>query len=164
MLVKRVLIVEDEPAIADNIVFALEAEGFATTVCHTGREALDTFLDSEIVFIVLDIGLPDLSGIEVCKQVRAKSNVPLTFLTAKSDEIDRILGLELGADYYITKPFSPRELTARILTILRMVDTKAEARVRDTSRPLHIDDNRRMFHFKSCIKFSSHCIKVWCSN
>lgn len=114
-----VLVIEDEPAIADNIAFALEAENFGVVCCSTGKEGVDRAKQGDIALIILDVGLPDISGLEVCKIIREKENIPLLFLTARSDEVDRILGLELGADDYVTKPFSPRELVARVRAILR---------------------------------------------
>jgi len=117
---KTVLIVEDEQAIADSIAYALRTDGFAPRHVTLGEQAL-AVLRSEAApqLVVLDIGLPDMSGLEVCRRLRQFSEVPVIFLTARSDEIDRIVGLEIGADDYVTKPFSPRELVARIRVILR---------------------------------------------
>jgi two-component system catabolic regulation response regulator CreB len=116
-----VLIVEDETAIADTIQYALETEGFTPLWAATGQEALDQFDTAAVDLIVLDIGLPDINGIELCKQLRQKSNVPIIFLTARDAEVDRVVGLEIGGDDYVVKPFSPRELTARVKAILRRV-------------------------------------------
>ncbi|QYG04890.1 two-component system response regulator CreB [Janthinobacterium sp. PAMC25594] len=117
---KTVLIVEDEQAIADSIAYALRTDGFTPRHVTLGEQAL-AVLRSEAApqLVVLDIGLPDMSGLEVCRRLRQFSDVPVIFLTARSDEIDRIVGLEIGADDYVTKPFSPRELVARIRVILR---------------------------------------------
>ena len=117
---KTVLIVEDEQAIADSIAYALRTDGFTPRHVTLGEQAL-AVLRSEAApqLVVLDIGLPDMSGLEVCRRLRQLSEVPVIFLTARSDEIDRIVGLEIGADDYVTKPFSPRELVARIRVILR---------------------------------------------
>ena len=117
---KTVLIVEDEQAIADSIAYALRTDGFTPRHVTLGEQAL-AVLRSETApqLVVLDIGLPDMSGLEVCRRLRQFSEVPVIFLTARSDEIDRIVGLEIGADDYVTKPFSPRELVARIRVILR---------------------------------------------
>ena len=117
---KTVLIVEDEQAIADSIAYALRTDGFTPRHVTLGEQAL-AVLRSEAApqLVVLDIGLPDMSGLEVCRRLRQFSEVPVIFLTARSDEIDRIVGLEIGADDYDTKPFSPRELVARIRVILR---------------------------------------------
>src|SRR5450830_683319 len=117
---KTVLIVEDEQAIADSIAYALRTDGFTPHHVTLGEQAL-AVLRSEAapLLVVLDIGLPDMSGLEVCRRLRQFSDVPVIFLTARSDEIDRIVGLEIGADDYVTKPFSPRELVARIRVVLR---------------------------------------------
>ena len=117
---KTVLIVEDEQAIADSIAYALRTDGFTPRHVTLGEQAL-AVLRSEAApqLVVLDIGLPDMSGLDVCRRLRQFSEVPVIFLTARSDEIDRIVGLEIGADDYVTKPFSPRELVARIRVILR---------------------------------------------
>jgi len=122
---KTVLIVEDEQAIADSIAYALRTDGFTPRHVMLGEQALDALrpIPGEAapmpVLVVLDVGLPDMSGLEVCRRLRQFSEVPVIFLTARSDEIDRIVGLEIGADDYVTKPFSPRELVARIRVILR---------------------------------------------
>ena len=114
-----VLIVEDETAIADTIQYALETEGFAPLLAPSGQEALDQFTSTPVDLIILDVGLPDMNGFELCKQIRQKSHVPIIFLTARDDEVDRVVGLEIGADDYVVKPFSPRELTARVKAVLR---------------------------------------------
>jgi two-component system catabolic regulation response regulator CreB len=117
----RILIVEDEPAIADTLVYALKTEGFVSAWRTTGREALAALAAEPYALVILDIGLPDLSGFEVCKQIRAHSAVPVLFLTARQAEVDRVVGLEIGGDDYVVKPFSPREVTARVKAILRRV-------------------------------------------
>jgi two-component system catabolic regulation response regulator CreB len=114
-----VLVVEDESAIAETITYALQTEGFAPLWRSTAREALAALEDSAIALVVLDVGLPDGSGFDLCREIRRKRNVPVIFLTARSGEVDRIVGLEIGADDYLTKPFSPRELTARVRAVLR---------------------------------------------
>ncbi|MNU90273.1 Transcriptional regulatory protein CreB [compost metagenome] len=115
----RVLVVEDEAAIADTLLYALRSEGYAASHCALGREALERLRDEGADVVVLDVGLPDLGGFEVCRQLRTFSQVPVIFLTARNDEFDRVLGLELGADDYVTKPFSPREMVARVRARLR---------------------------------------------
>ena len=115
----RILIVEDEPAIVDTLVYALKTEGFAPEWRPTGHEALAALAAGPFALVILDIGLPDLSGFEVCKQIRARSAVPVLFLTARQAEVDRVVGLEIGGDDYVVKPFSPREVTARVRAILR---------------------------------------------
>ncbi|WP_426340998.1 two-component system response regulator CreB [Pseudoduganella sp. S-14] len=116
---KTILIVEDEQAIADSIAFALGKEGFAPHHVMLGEQALVAAREQAPALVILDVGLPDISGLDVCRRLRQFSEVPVIFLTARSDEIDRIVGLEIGADDYVTKPFSPRELVARVRVILR---------------------------------------------
>jgi two-component system catabolic regulation response regulator CreB len=115
----RVLLVEDEPTIADSLIYALETERFSVTHALTGREALAASQATRYDFAILDIGLPDMTGLEVCRALRERSAIPILFLTARNGEMDRILGLELGGDDYVTKPFSPREIVARVRAILR---------------------------------------------
>jgi two-component system catabolic regulation response regulator CreB len=115
----KILIIEDEPAIADTLLYALKTEGFEPHWCATGQAGLAALAAQEFALVVLDIGLPDGSGFEFCKTIRTRSNVPIIFLTARASEIDRIVGLEIGGDDYLVKPFSPRELTARVKAILR---------------------------------------------
>jgi two-component system catabolic regulation response regulator CreB len=122
----RILIVEDEPAIADTLIYALRTEGFSPEWCATGRAGLTALATKSFAFVVLDVGLPDGTGFDVCKQIRAGgSAVPVLFLTARNTELDRVLGLELGGDDYLVKPFSPRELTARVKAILRRTQNGA---------------------------------------
>lgn len=116
---RHVLVVEDEPSIADTIVYALQTEHFDVTHCSTGSDALQTVQQGGFDCLILDVGLPDISGFDVCRQLRQHSQVPVIFLTARDGEIDRVLGLELGGDDYVAKPFSPRELVARVRAILR---------------------------------------------
>ena len=115
----RVLLVEDEPAIADTLVYALGTECFEVTHVLTGAHAIAAAGRESFDFAILDIGLPDMTGIDVCHQLREISAIPILFLTARDAEVDRILGLELGGDDYVTKPFSPREIVARVRAILR---------------------------------------------
>ncbi len=114
-----ILVVEDEPSISDNLSFGLKREGFASVVVTTGIEAIGQLRERRFALVVLDVGLPDTTGFEVCKQIRSFSQVPIIFLTARNEEIDRILGLEIGGDDYVCKPFSVRELVARVRVILR---------------------------------------------
>jgi two-component system, OmpR family, catabolic regulation response regulator CreB len=115
----RVLLVEDEPAIADTLIYALGTECFEVTHALTGAEALAAVAQDNFDFAILDIGLPDMTGLDVCRRLRESSAIPVLFLTARDGEMDRILGLELGGDDYVTKPFSPREIVARVRAILR---------------------------------------------
>jgi two-component system response regulator RegX3 len=115
----RILVVEDEETLAEAISFLLSKEGFDVSVAATGPEAIEAFDKSGADLILLDLMLPGLSGTEVCRQIRSKSSVPIIMLTAKDSEIDKVVGLELGADDYVTKPYSSRELIARIRAVLR---------------------------------------------
>jgi len=115
----RILIVDDEPAISDNIQFVLESEGLETVRVATGLAATPILDEGTIDLIVLDIGLPDINGLDLLKEIRRTRATPIILLTARTAEIDRVLGLEIGADDYIAKPFSPRELAARVKAVLR---------------------------------------------
>ncbi len=115
----RILVADDEPNIREVITFALERAGFATATARNGSEALQQVRRGPVDLIVLDIGMPEMDGLEVCRQIRKTSEVPILFLSARDEEIDRILGLEIGGDDYVTKPFSARELVARINVILK---------------------------------------------
>jgi two-component system catabolic regulation response regulator CreB len=149
----HVLLVEDEPAIADTLVYALKTECFEVHHALTGRAALDAFAAKPFDFAILDIGLPDMTGLEVCKKLRESSAVPVLFLTARDGEVDRILGLELGGDDYVTKPFSPREIVARIRAILRRSQNggttpapAARAKPELPAGPLHHDAHAMRIH------------------
>jgi two-component system catabolic regulation response regulator CreB len=120
--VRSILLIEDEPAIADTLVYAFETEHFDVRHALTGGDGMTALEDRQPDCILLDVGLPDGSGFDFCQRIRARSSVPILFLTARDAEIDRILGLELGGDDYVTKPFSPREVVARVRAILRRTD------------------------------------------
>jgi two-component system response regulator RegX3 len=115
----RILVVEDEASFSEALVFLLRKEGFEVAVADTGTKAMAEFDRTGADLVLLDLMLPGLSGTEVCRQIRARSSVPIIMLTAKDSEIDKVVGLELGADDYVTKPYSSRELTARIRAVLR---------------------------------------------
>jgi two-component system response regulator RegX3 len=117
--VTRVLVVEDEESFSDALSYMLRKEGFEVAVAATGPDALDSFDRAGADLVLLDLMLPGLPGTEVCRELRTKSNVPVIMLTAKDSEVDKVVGLELGADDYVTKPFSSRELVARIRAVLR---------------------------------------------
>jgi len=117
--VTKILIVEDEDSVLDPLELLLSKEGFSIETARNGREGLDKFSKVSPDLVLLDIMLPEVSGTEVCRQIRAKSNVPIIMLTAKDTEVDRVVGLELGADDYIVKPYSKAELVARIKAVLR---------------------------------------------
>lgn len=123
---KQILCVEDEAAIVLPLRYALEREGWSVSWANTGTQALQLLAQQSFDFIILDVGLPDLNGFEVCKQLRQKYQTPLLFLTARDDEIDRVVGLEIGADDYCSKPFSAREIVARIKAIWRRMENQAQ--------------------------------------
>jgi two-component system OmpR family response regulator len=129
--VHRILVVDDEPHIRDVISFALERAAMKAITVGRGADALTAFRRDEVDLIVLDVGLPDIDGLEICRQIRKTSSLPILFLSARDEEIDRILGLEIGGDDYVTKPFSPRELVARIRTILKRTGNTASGDLRD---------------------------------
>lgn len=114
-----ILLVEDEPAIAETLIYALTTEGFTTEWLSLGQAALARLKQGDVDLVVLDVGLPDQNGFDVCRELRRFSEVPVLFLTARTGEVDRIVGLEIGGDDYVAKPFSPREVAARVRTILK---------------------------------------------
>ncbi len=115
----KILIVEDEASFSEALEFLLGKEGFSIVTAATGTEALRKFEQGGIDLVLLDLMIPEISGIEVCRQIRAKSKIPIIMLTAKDSEVDKVVGLEIGADDYVTKPYSSRELVARIRAVLR---------------------------------------------
>lgn len=146
---QRILVVEDEPAIADTIVYALSTDGFEPHWCATGGAAVEAAQAGNFALAVLDVGLPDVNGFELFKQLqRGGAGLPAIFLTARSTEIDRVVGLELGADDYIAKPFSPRELVARVRTVLRRVQRSTGAAGAAPACAFEVDDERKAIRFK----------------
>ncbi|MFZ5852921.1 MAG: response regulator [Chloroflexota bacterium] len=121
-MARTLLLVDDEPTLRETVAEALEADGYRVVGAADGREALARFRAERPDLVLLDLMLPELSGIEVCRIMRAESSVPILMLTAKNSELDKVVGLEVGADDYVTKPFSLRELTARVHALLRRVD------------------------------------------
>ena len=147
----KILIVDDEPSIVDNISFALETEGFLSTSCTTGGDGLHAFKTDDFDLIILDIGLPDMNGFELAKLIRNSSQIPIIFLTARSNGIDRVVGLELGGDDYVTKPFSPRELSARVKAVLRRTNPNHSVEIDSTeedSRLFEIDDEKMQICYR----------------
>ncbi|MEI7915386.1 MAG: response regulator transcription factor [Mycobacteriaceae bacterium] len=143
----RVLIVEDEESLADPLAFLLRKEGFEATVVTDGPAALAEFDDSGADIVLLDLMLPGMSGTEVCKQLRGRSSVPVIMVTARDSEIDKVLGLELGADDYVTKPYSARELIARIRAVLRRGGEAEESGLVDAileAGPVRMDVERHV--------------------
>ena len=121
----HILLLEDEESIADALIYSLKAEGFQVTWCQLVQEAI--VHSANVDLLILDVGLPDGNGFEFCKQIRRQSEVPVIFLTARASEIDRVVGLEIGADDYVVKPFSPRELVARVKVILKRTQRQLAA-------------------------------------
>lgn len=169
---KRILVVEDEPSVADNMTYALATEGFTPEWCQTGGEAQTVLSRGEIALVILDVGLPDMNGFELAKTIRQHSDVPIIFVTARAEEVDRIVGLEIGADDYMVKPFSPRELTARVKAILRRTERQPN-RNRESQRTQHsssfqLDEVRHLvsycgvalslsrYEFRLCCLFVKH--------
>lgn len=156
----RILIVEDEPAIADTLTYALSNDGFETVWKPTGQEGLACLKESVFDLVLLDVGLPDINGFDLFRDIQRSHNVPIIFLTARSGEIDRVVGLELGADDYISKPFSLREVCARVRTVLRRVNRELPAtptlasqatgadEIKSTGA-FHVDDTRKSITYQS---------------
>jgi DNA-binding response OmpR family regulator len=126
-----ILLVDDEDAVQKLLAYPLERDGFRVVQARDGEEALERFAQERVDLVVLDLMLPKLDGLEVCKRLRAESSVPIIMLTARDDELDKVLGLELGADDYITKPFSIREFRSRVRALLRRAATAAESQQED---------------------------------
>lgn len=126
MAKERILVVDDDPSLREVVRFALENAGFEPVEARDGKDALEKFKQSEPDLIVLDIMMPEMDGNDVCRAIRQTSSVPIIFLSSRDDEIDRVLGLELGGDDYMTKPFSPRELVARIKAVFRRTAAPTE--------------------------------------
>jgi len=143
-----VLVVEDEPAIAANVEYALRTDGFRPLCAALGMQALEILRREVVDAVILDVGLPDVNGFELCKQIRAFSHVPILFVTARSDEVDRIVGLEIGADDYVVKPFSPRELVARVKTILRRAQRSHMQAQAQSAGWFNLDEERARIVFR----------------
>lgn len=138
-----ILVVDDDPNIRDVLRIALGQGGFTVAEVGDGQAALASFTKTGADLIVLDIGLPEMDGLDVCRAIRKTSAVPILFLTARDDEIDRVVGLELGADDYVTKPFSPRELVARVRVILKRTQPQSVADLRRRG-VLEVDEDRHI--------------------
>lgn len=147
---RTILVVEDEALIAETLVYALRTEGFTPVWKTTGAEALAAMAEQPVALVVLDVGLPDVSGFDVCREIRRCHTIPIIFLTARSEAIDKIVGLELGADDYMAKPFSPRELTARVRAVLRRVsvDAPTAAGSNPVSGPWRHDEARCRIEYR----------------
>jgi two-component system catabolic regulation response regulator CreB len=142
---KNILLIEDEQSIADTICYALQADSFSVVWKNLGREGITYFQQHPVDLIILDVGLPDMNGFDVCKELRTLTDIPIIFLTARSDEIDRVVGLEIGADDYVLKPFSPRELVARVKVRLKRSVALPETKV--ASSVFEIDENKQRITF-----------------
>lgn len=140
---QHILIVEDEESISSFVRMYLEREGYDVFVSPTGQSALTTLNDEQVDLVLLDLMLPDMDGLEICRTVRNTSNVPIIMLTARDEDIDKIVGLEVGADDYVTKPFNARELVARIKSLLRRSTIKPSSAKRLRCENLVIDAGRR---------------------
>ncbi len=152
----RILIVEDEPAIADTIQYALETDGFQTALLTSGQPVIPYLSGEKVDLIILDIGLPDINGLELCKKIRSSHNLPVIFLTARADEIDRVVGLEIGADDYVTKPFSPRELCARVRAVLRRMQNSQPAPLSSASTFQVDEAKKRILFFDKALDLSRY--------
>ena len=160
-MAQRILVVEDEPAIADNITYALETEGFEVMWRLTAEEAMRVLEENAISLIVLDVGLPDQNGFELCKQIRKTSAVPIIFLTARTSEVDRVVGLEIGGDDYVPKPFSPRELAARVKAVLRRSPSAETTGAAGVDSPFSIDRERmKIRYFGESLALSRYEFKI----
>ncbi len=161
-MTEMILIIEDEQGIADTISYALKTEGLATLHSPTGKNGLQEIENNPIDLVILDIGLPDINGFDLLKKIRSTSDIPVLILTARSEEIDRILGLELGGDDYVVKPFSPRELTARVRAILRRSKNENTSPTL-SPHPFKIDRNRRQItYFNSPLSLSRYEFEMLC--
>jgi DNA-binding response OmpR family regulator len=140
---QTVLVVDDEPIVRDVVVRYLERDGFETVTAPDGDEARRLIEEREPSLVVLDVMLPGTDGLSLCRWIRGRSNLPVILLTARGEEADRIVGLELGADDYVTKPFSPRELAARVRSVLRRSDGTAELRETVTFGEIELDGGSR---------------------
>jgi DNA-binding response OmpR family regulator len=140
-----VLVVEDEQSIASFVALYLKNAGYDVKTAATGAEALSQVAGGEISMILLDLMLPDIDGIEICRRVRQRSDVPILMLTARDEDVDKIIGLEVGADDYLTKPFNPRELVARVKSVLRRAapERRPTESAQQRHGDLHIDAGRR---------------------
>ncbi len=144
----HILIVEDEAAIADTLVFALQGDGHTTEWVSLGQLALERQRQQPADLVILDIGLPDISGFETCRQLRRFSEVPVMFLSARDGEIDRVVGLEIGADDYVVKPFSPREVSARVRAILKRMVPPAALAAPPVNPLFSLDTLRMQIHYR----------------
>lgn len=161
----HILLVEDEPAIADTLVYALESECHRVSHALTGMAALEMHAAEPHDLAILDVGLPDMTGFDLCRRLREDSQIPILFLTARDGELDRVLGLEIGGDDYVTKPFSPREVAARVRAILRRANPDAPAKREEEPRSacagLTLDDlSKRIIYGGNRLDLTAHEFKL----
>jgi two-component system response regulator RegX3 len=148
-----ILLIEDEASLADTVRYSLEREGYAVTVAEDGRIGLDRFRVDEPSLVILDLMLPEVSGLDVCRQIRQVSDVPIVIVTAKDSEAEKVAGLELGADDYVTKPFSVRELVSRVRANLRRVDMSGPKEADEVlgSGPVRMDVSRHEVRVRDAV-------------
>jgi DNA-binding response OmpR family regulator len=154
----RILLVDDEQAVQTLLTYPLRKDGYDVVPATTGQEALERFRDGEFDLVVLDVMLPQVDGFEVCRALRARSSVPIIMLTAKAEEFDKVLGLELGADDYITKPFSMREFRSRVKAVLRRADLRRNGD--DAADPPLEDGDLRMDFAKRHVEVRDEPVKL----
>lgn len=154
----RILVADDDPHIRDVICFALQKAGMETSIAADGAAALKQATSSKPDLVVLDVGMPEMDGLDVCRELRKTSSVPILFLSARDEEIDRILGLEMGGDDYVTKPFSPRELVARVNVILRRAATRPEPEA-EASEPL-VQGRLKLDLARRLTEFDGHAVDL----
>jgi DNA-binding response OmpR family regulator len=154
----RILLVDDEQAVQTLLTYPLRKDGYDVVPATTGQEALERFRDGEFDLVVLDVMLPQVDGFEVCRALRARSSVPIIMLTAKAEEFDKVLGLELGADDYITKPFSMREFRSRVKAVLRRADLRRNGD--DAADPPLEDGDLRMDFAKRHVEVRGEPVKL----
>lgn len=164
VVIRRILLVEDERPIAENIIYALQAEHFTVKWVSKGGDAIAALGTEPVDFYILDINLPDMTGFDVCRAIRKSGNQPVLFLSARQEEIDRIIALEIGGDDYLMKPFSLRELTARVKAILRRYEPKSDATTPAAVTPLVIDEKRsRIEYFGEKLELSKYEYFILCT-
>lgn len=165
MAQRKIMLVEDERPIAENIIFALEQEHFSVKWFSRGGDAIAALADEQPDFFILDINLPDMTGFDVCRAIRKTGNQPVLFLSARHEEIDRIVALEIGGDDYLMKPFSLRELTARVKAILRRTTAAEGAPLAAPPEiPLKIDEKRsRVEYFGEKLELSKYEYFILCT-
>jgi two-component system OmpR family response regulator len=145
---KKILIIDDDPQIREVVRIGLEQAGYATLTAGDGAAGLALVGSARPDLVVLDIGLPEMDGLEVCRRLRVQSQVPVLFLSARDEELDRVLGFEMGADDYVTKPFSPRELVARVKAILKRVNGSADTGGQLSHGELQLDITQHLCLFR----------------